>query len=269
MPPPPMPPPPMMPPSSMPPPTSEDPESPTRDDGPEAIEYIYEFVFSDGAKKEFRVKLDYETLNIETEARRGYPSWTALEFCQCPNCPLSPKKHPNCPVAQTLVHLIDFFKDIPVQDNVLVQVRSKRRTIVKETTLQKGLSALMGLVMPASGCPILGRMKPMVETHLPFATADETIYRFLAMYLVAQYFSYRRGEPADWDLEELIAYFEEVRTVNVSFCRRLKAIDHEGATIRAVAILEDMADFTGFLIQADELGRLENIFNTSSTPRRR
>ncbi|MEZ4453716.1 MAG: hypothetical protein R3B09_29950 [Nannocystaceae bacterium] len=238
-------------------------------DTPEPIEYIYEFVFSDGTKKEFRVKLDYETLNIVTEARRDYPRWTALEFCQCPNCPLSPRQHPNCPVAQTLVHLIDFFKDIPAQDNVLVQVRSKRRTIVKETALQKGLSALMGLVMPASGCPILGRMKPMVETHLPFATADETIYRFLAMYLVAQYFSYRRGEPADWDLEELIAYFEEVRMVNVSFCRRLKAIDHEGATIRAVALLEDMADFTGFLIQQDELGRLEGIFNSSSMPPRR
>lgn len=234
-----------------------------------SILYVYEFLFTDGSKKSFEVKLDYDTLNIVTQARASYPSWTALEFCQCPNCPLSVAENPNCPVAQGMVHLIDFFKDIPDQDHVLVQVRSKRRTIAKESTLQKGLSALMGLVMASSGCPILGRMKPMVETHLPFATADETIYRFLAMYLVAQYFAYRRGELADWDLEELINYFEEVRTVNVSFCRRLKAIDHEGATIRAVALLEDMADFTGFLIQSDELGRLENIFNMSMEPPRR
>lgn len=229
----------------------------------QAVVYTYEFVFPDGSKKEFKVELDYETLNFEAEPRGTYPSWTALEFCQCPNCPLDPADYPHCPVAQAMVHLIGFFKDIPAQDNVLVQVRSKPRTILKETTLQKGLSALLGLVMASSGCPILGRMKPMVETHLPFATADETIYRFLAMYLVAQYFAYRRGEPADWDLEELINYFEEVRMVNVSFCRRLKGIDHEGATIRAVALLEDMADFTGFLIQSDELGRLEMIFNTS------
>ena len=239
-----------------------DPESADGRDG-EAIVYTYEFIFPDGSRKNFQVSLDYDTLNIQNEPRAVYPPWIALEFHQCPNCPLTPRQSPHCPVAKAMVHLTDFFKDIPAQDNVLVQVRSKLRTISKEAPLQKGLSALMGLVMASSGCPILGRMKPMVETHLPFANADETIYRFLAMYLVAQYFAYRRGEPADWDLEELIAYFEEVRMVNVSFCRRLKDIDHEGATIRAVALLEDMADFTGFLIQSDELGRLENIFNTS------
>ncbi|HRI09869.1 MAG TPA: hypothetical protein PKW35_18730 [Nannocystaceae bacterium] len=242
----------------------EDREFDPASDAQDTIDYVYEFVFSDGSKKEFSVRLDYNTLNMVTEPRPAYPPWTALEFCQCPNCPLRPREHPYCPVATTLVPLIDFFKDIPAQDDVLVQVRSKRRTISNRTALQKGLSALMGLLMASSGCPILGRMKPMVETHLPFATADETIYRFLAMYLVAQYFAYRRGESPDWDLEELIAYFEEVRTVNLSFCRRLKAIDNEGATIRAVALLEDMADFTGFLIQSDELGRLENIFDTSS-----
>ncbi len=246
-----------------------DPASDEETGDGESILYVYQFLFTDGSKKEFKVHLDYDTLNIVTEPRPSYPSWTALDFCQCPNCPLSVAENQHCPVATAMVHLIDFFKDIPAQDNVLVQVRSKRRMIAKESTLQAGLSALMGLVMASSGCPILGRMKPMVETHLPFATADETIYRFLAMYLVAQYFAYRRGELADWDLEELINYFEEVRTVNVSFCRRLKAIDNEGATIRAVALLEDMADFTGFLIQSDELGRLENIFNTSMEPPRR
>lgn len=76
----------------------------------ESIQYVYEFVFPDGSTKKFSVRLDYSTLNIVTEPRASYPPWTALEFCQCPNCPLTPREHPVCPVAKTLVHLIDFLR---------------------------------------------------------------------------------------------------------------------------------------------------------------
>jgi len=231
------------------------------EDGEEAtVDYVYEFVFQDGTSKKVSVSLEYETLNVINKPRDRYPGWTALEYCKCPNCPLEEDEHPQCPVAKTLVHVIDALKDVPSDDNVTVRVRSKARTYQCETTTKRGMSGILGLAMASSGCPILGRLKPMVETHLPFATPDETTYRILGMYLMAQYFAYRRGERADWELEELLDFFEEVQTVNVSFCNRLSAIDSEGSAVDAVAILEDMANFTGFLIQSDELGRLESIF---------
>ncbi|MCA9689668.1 MAG: hypothetical protein KC636_08660, partial [Myxococcales bacterium] len=205
------------------------------------VEYVYEFIFDDGTVKEFRVRLDYETLNIIQEPRAEYPEWTDLEYCKCPNCPLSVEDSPQCPVARTLVHLIDSFRGVPSDTEVTVKVHSKARTYLGRTKTERGVSALLGLTMASSGCPVLGRLKPMVETHLPFATPDETTYRILAMYLMGQYFAYRRGEHADWELEELLDFFEEVQTVNVSFCNRLQGIDSEGASVNAVAILEDMA----------------------------
>lgn len=232
------------------------------DDNQATIEYVYEFLFDNGSRKEFRIQLDYETLNIINEPLDEYPEWTELEYCKCPNCPLEEDEHPQCPVAKALWHLIDAFKDVPSDTETTVQVHTKARTYIGRTKTERGVSAILGLMMASSGCPVLGRLKPMVETHLPFATPDETTYRILAMYLMGQYFAYRRGERADWELEELLDFFEEVQTVNVSFCNRLQGIDSEGASVNAVAILEDMANFTGFLIQSDELGRLEGIFGT-------
>ena len=44
----------------------------------------------------------------------------------------------------------------------------------------------------------------------------------MAMYLVAQYFLYRRGGNPDWDLDNLPAIYREIQTVNGDFKRRLQ-----------------------------------------------
>ena len=73
--------------------------------------------------------------------------------------------------------IIHSFKDSISYEEVEVFITTKARTYMKRTTLQKGLSSLLGIYMVTSGCPTMEKLKPMVRYHLPFATEEETKYR--------------------------------------------------------------------------------------------
>ncbi len=114
--------------------------------------------------------------------------------------------------------------------------------------------------MVTSGCPVMDKLKPMVRYHLPFATEDETRYRVISMYLIAQYFIHRKGEEPDWDLKNLVKIYDEVRVVNKSFSKRLSNIKIEDASINALIILDCFADFVKFSISKDMLDDMKTMF---------
>ncbi len=66
----------------------------------------------------------------------------------------------------------------------------------------------MGIYMVTSGCPVMGKLKPMVKFHLPFASGEETSYRMVTMYLLAQFFKYKNGKEPDWDLKNLVKIYD-------------------------------------------------------------
>jgi len=225
------------------------------------IEYRYEFTFPGGEKHRFEVKLDKGSLLLRGEPAAGPPDWTRLSFQQCPNCPLTEDSHPRCPVAERLVPVIEFFKDRISTEVVRLEVHTEARTYVREIPLAKGVSSLMGLFMVSSGCPILGKFKPMVRTHLPFATGPETTYRTLGMYLLAQYFRARKGLEPDWEFRGLVDIIREVGEVNSSFCQRLKAVCAEDASLNAVIRLDCFADSSSLLVQDDLLNGVAESFD--------
>lgn len=221
----------------------------------------YQFCFDDGTEKEFVVHLDRDTLALVAPERDEYPDWTRLEFKQCPNCPLSPDESPLCPIAKNISELISFFSDRKSYDVADVRVVTEDRVYSRDgLPLQKGVSSLIGVFMVSSGCPVLDRLRPMVDTHLPFASTDETTYRVLSMYMLAQYFRMRNGQKSDWSLEGLLAQLREIQTVNTAFCDRLRAVSVEDASINALVILNTFGDMTTFTVEEDELDRLEEIF---------
>ena len=244
----------------------------------ESIHFHYIFNFDDGAIKEFDVKLDRETLSLITKpasscgspaARSkleefakcdGAPSWTELNHCKCPNCPLDEAKHKHCPVALNLADLIHSFKDAVSYEKTSLTIETERRSFMKEVSLQQGLGSLVGIYMTTSGCPILDKLRPMVRHHLPFANAEETQYRVLSMYLLAQYFLKKRGEPADWDLKKLPRIYDEIRIVNKAFCERLKSVQGEDAIPNAVVILDTFANSITFSIDKNLLNKTERLF---------
>jgi len=100
----------------------------------------------------------------------------------------------------------------------------------------------------------------MVRFHLPFATTEETMYRAISMYVLSQYFLYRHGSQPDWDLKKLTEVYENVRIVNESFCKRLRAIEAKDANLNAIVLLDVFAEGVNFSIDSRMVDDLDYLF---------
>ncbi|MDX1376897.1 MAG: hypothetical protein R3357_15125 [Burkholderiales bacterium] len=180
---------------------------------------VYRFQFPDGHEESLQV-----TASAAGDARAKPPGWAALEFQQCSNCPLSPSATPHCPMALRLVPLVDLFGKVRSYEEVTARVESEERTVTKRTTVQRVLRSLMGLLSATSDCPHVAFLKPMAHFHLPFSSAEETVYRVASTYLLAQYFRRQQGLPADAGLEGLKAHYHALQQVNAAMARRLAEI---------------------------------------------
>ncbi len=231
------------------------------DDANNGISFQYRFIFGRGLEKTIDVKLDKKTLNLIPTRKTSYPKWTELTFFKCPNCSLDEEQHSFCPIAINLVSLVDFFRDMISYKEVDLVIHSEERRYAKHTTLQQGISSLVGIYMVTSGCPIMEKLKPMVRYHLPFATLRETQYRVISMYLLAQYFLYKRGMEPDWDLTNLVKVYDDIRIVNKSFFQRLAHIKIKDATLNALIKLDMFAQHVSFSIDRNVLDEMECLFN--------
>jgi hypothetical protein len=98
----------------------------------------------------------------------------------------------------------------------------------------------------------MDKLRPMVNFHLPFATASETQYRAISMYLTAQYLRYKKGKKPDWDLHGFTKMYEEVQKVNLAFGNRLSHVDHGDANQSALIVLDSCAALINLNFQFDE-----------------
>jgi hypothetical protein len=220
----------------------------------------YRFVFKPGLGKKIDLRLDKRTLDLVSTGKASHRKWTKLSFLKCQNCPLDETQHANCPTAMHLVGVVDFFRDMISFEKVDLFIRSEEREYVKHTTLQQGISSLVGICMVASGCPIMGKLKPMVRYHLPFATLKETQYRVISMYLLAQYFLYKRDMKPDWDLKNLVKMYGDIQIVNKGLFRRLAHIKIGDATLNALIKLDIFAKHVSDCISQDVLDEMEHLF---------
>lgn len=227
-------------------------------DSTQRVRLLYRFTFEDGSEKDFDVDLNGKSLGLILSEDRPRPDWTRLKFYQCENCPLGDDEL-HCPVAVNLASLVASFKDSLSFEKTKVTVVTKERTYEKDTTLQKGLSALIGIYMVTSDCPIMDRLRPMVQFHLPFATSKETIYRAVSMYLVAQFFIHRKGGAPDWELKRLTEIYKAVSYVNKGMSARLAAASNKDANVNALVILHSMGDSVPYVIE-NGLHEIEDLF---------
>jgi heterodisulfide reductase subunit C len=223
------------------------------------ITYNYKFIFKNGVEKEFNIELDSVTLNLTQTRNKDCPEWTKLSCFKCPNCILDERQYEFCPIAVNIIDIIAYFSNFASYESAEVIVTAEERKYIKRVSLQHGVSSLIGIYMVTSGCPIFEKLKPMVRFHLPFATIEETKYRAISMYLLAQYFLYQRGIQPDWDLKKLAETYENIRIVNESFCKRLRTIEGKDANLNAVVVLDVFADSVNLSIDmrmADDLDYL-------------
>lgn len=223
----------------------------------EILIFNYKFSFEDGSVKEFPVKLKRKDLSIILE-EKDYPDWTKMEYFRCPHCPLINYTH--CPLAQSLAEVIYFFGETSSFEKVDLTVQTDVRNYHKKTSLQSGLSSLVGVLMVTSGCPIMGKLKPLVRYHQPYASLEETEFRVFSMYLLAQFLILKKGGPPDWEMKNLSKIYEEIGIVNVNVCRKIADLESKDSSINSVIALNNLAEYISFNLDEERLEEIENLF---------
>lgn len=195
---------------------------------------VYHFLFPDGRSESL------EAGAAAPQPLAALPPWTELGFHQCANCPLSTSDTKHCPMAVRLVPLVDLFDKVRSYDDVTARVESEERTVTKRTSVQRVLRSLMGLLSASSDCPRIEFLKPMAHYHLPFSSREETVYRVVSTYLLAQHFFRQQGKAADAGLDGLKAHYRELQRVNAGMAERLGAIRAEGgdSSVNALVLLD-------------------------------
>ncbi len=232
----------------------------------ETLNIRYCFLLPDDSEEVFDIKLDKRDLVLSNEPVQQLPDWTELGFCQCPNCPLVCHTHSHCPLAVSLVNLIDRVGRLISFEIIHLTVITNERKIMQETTAQKGISSIMGLLMATSGCPHTAFFRPMARFHLPLASNVETIYRATSMYLLAQYFLKKKGSDPDFSMEGLKWHYQNIEIVNINIAKRLRYVAEndslKDSVINALTLLDVLAKALDPIFFDDSLDEISGYFNT-------
>lgn len=232
-------------------------ENTTVPDQPIVIEYRFEL--EKGQIELFRIEIDPVSLVLLNPAAAELPEWVRLQNHQCPNCPFDVLLEPFCPAAVNMVDLVSRFGYLLSHDETTVSVVTAQRRLVNQTTMQRGVCSLMGLLMATSRCPLTAFFKPMARFHLPFASTEETIWRATTTYLLAQYFLSQKGVAPDLTFEGLGRLYEQIETVNSAFAKRLRTACRYDSMVNAIILLDMFAKSMPWAIE-ESLEALRHLF---------
>ena len=220
--------------------------------------FHYRITLPDGTRRALTVAIDAETMVCREPAAESRP-WTALEYRQCPDCPLRAKTSPLCPLAARLAPIVTILGPLLSHDELQVEVEWGHRLLVAQTTAQRMTSSIIGLVAATSGCPRTAFLAPMAWFHLPLATEEETVFRVVSTYLLEQYLVGKDGGTPDWTLTALTQRYRALHEVNVAMAQRLRDAGTEDAAVNAVVLLDLLAKAIPFSVE-DSLESLRPLF---------
>jgi hypothetical protein len=228
------------------------------------FQFHYQFQFEDGYTKDYHIALDPKTLSlIPADHRQNISEWTRLNYNQCSNCPLAIDTHPFCPIAVNIMELVETFKNVLSYSDCTVMCESEDRTYLKKTSIMEGLSAIFGVIMATSDCPIMNFLKPMARFHLPFASVEETTVRAASMYLLGRYFKSKDRQDMKIDFKSLENHYAQVKLVNEGIIKRIRNVSTEDADKNAIVTLHSLSLFLSMEIDYS-LSSLEYIFIAGS-----
>lgn len=210
------------------------------------IKYIFEF--PNGDEKTFDLKLDKTNLSLINENDYQLPDWAKLKNFRCPHCTLDENIYEFCPVAKNIKKLINEFNSLPSFQNAKITVITDSRTYLQETSLQAGVSSLLGVIMVSSGCPVTGKLKPLLRFHLPFATLEETQIKVLSTYLLAQYIAWKKGKEPDWEMDNLFKIYEDIKILNVHVSKKIANLEEKDTNINSLVILNNFAEYVALTL---------------------
>jgi hypothetical protein len=212
------------------------------------VYFRYTFLMEDGREKRFELTLDPDSLALIPKGTEPPPAWTEIAYFPCDDCPLIGSVS-HCPVAVNLAAIVSEFRDIVSHEPATITVETAERTYSNSTTVQKGLSSIIGICMTTSNCPIMDELRPLTRFHLPFATTQETLVRSVSSYLLRQYFVQKEGGTPDWSLDGLIEIYSKISVVNRGISRRISNASKKDANINAIIILHSYGESVPFFIE--------------------
>ena len=225
------------------------------------IQIQYTFDLGNGRDEVFDIHLDPESMEIIGQPQEELPEWTALDFHKCSHCPFSSDTHPHCPLAVTLIQVIGRFNNVVSHNEIKLTVVTNERQVFQETTAQKGISSLVGLLFAVSGCPHTAYFKPMARYHLPLSSENETYYRATGMYLLAQYFRHSIGKQADLELEGLKRIYKNLHKLNTMVAERIRSATRSDSSVNAVVLLDMITNLMPFILD-DQLVKIRHLFDS-------
>ena len=208
---------------------------------------------------EYRITLDdNHEFNYQVDLERQYdpahitdaPRWTRLDHEQCTNCPLNKDINTYCPAAVDLHPVIEAFRGLPAFKKAKVRVITAEREYLKEVSVEAALRSLLGVLMATSACPMLCRLRPMAQQHLPFASNQEFILRTVSLYLMRQYYNMREGRHADWELKGLVRHYQQLQLVNQAFWQRIHDTCENDSNLKAFLSFFSMASSVSYSLEA-------------------
>jgi hypothetical protein len=222
----------------------------------ETLHFEYTFHLEKGEEKRFNIDLDRESLRIIEDGAREKPDWALMKNFKCSHCPIADTKE-YCPLALNIAEVLSDFADIFAYENADVTVNAPHRSYYKKTSLESGVSSLMGIYMVASGCPVVGKLRPMLYFHLPFASLDETQIRAMSIYLLAQFVRRSKGDQPDWDMRGLSNIYDDIRTMNMNISEKIRALERKDTGASSIVALNNFADYISFTIDQQLIDELE------------
>ena len=225
----------------------------------EIIEIQYCFILDDQRHEVFDLQLDPLTLEVINKKSHHFLFWTALEFHQCPHCPLDKETVPHCPVAMGLTGVIERFGKIFSYDELDLEVITNQRRVTQHTTAQRALGSLIGLLFATSGCPHTDYFKPMARFHLPLASMEETMFRVTSMYLMAQYFRQKEGMKSDFEFAGLKDILDNMHLLNIMIAERIRNATETDSSLNAVIQLDTFLEMMP-IVSREQMAKLRHLF---------
>lgn len=221
----------------------------------------YDIRYPEGSHDRITVRMDNDG-NIGVHANFQPPDWARLSFHQCAHCTLDPAQHEYCPIARNIAFLFPESFSGTSWQNVTLTVTTETRCYSGDTTLQRVLGSLFGLVCSLSECPHTRALKPMGIFHLPLSNDRETLVRAASFFLLKRYLEHLRNPAISIDLSEMEATYKNLKILNRGLAQRFRGDGSSDAAANAFVLLDILARDVDFELE-EQLDALHRIFATN------
>ncbi len=199
----------------------------------------YRLVFESDDQLVFDVDEESDT-SAELSGEQ-YPEWVRLDQHTCPECSLPLRSRVTCPAALAILPVVEAIGPRASYEEVLVYVNVADVELKATVPVQRALRSIVGLLLALSSCPVLAQLRPMARIHLPFSRRHHTVFRFVGMYLIAQYLRSLRGLTSERKLKGLLRLFDDLHEVNIALADRIRSAVELDAAVNSLILLDTFA----------------------------